>query len=337
MWASAFATRSTGTAPHARSSTGACAGRDRRRGAGQLAAVEDEVGAGADRLRSTSSRRFASAPPARFALDCRTASATPTQRARTGTRRPSVLGSGPQASGKRRAGFGSSSVTPGEQAPRPRGCARRGRAAPRARSGGEEHHRRRLLRRAPLERVEALRRRGHVVGVAREPVDRVGREHRHAARPRRSARARLAGASPPPHHHALDPRQVAERSHLAEAAARASASTASRLALAVLEREEAGAGRSAAGTSRRITRARRRPRTARASAPAPTTSRHQRVARRDVGRVRDDGIEPRPQPAGRPRTKRHVEPEPRGVRARDVERVGADVGRDARRGPAAPA
>src|SRR5205085_6371598 len=45
----------------------------------------------------------------------------------------------------------------------------------------EEHHRRRLLRRAALERVEPCDRRG-VLGVAGEPVDGVRGEDGHAAR-----------------------------------------------------------------------------------------------------------------------------------------------------------
>ena len=187
----------------------------RRRHAGQLATVEHEVGARADGRRHLveAARVGAAGAGSRWTA----APARPTG-ARNGTRRPSVSGSVVQASGKRRSGLGSSSVTPpGSSAAE---------VAPLAEV--EEHHRRGLLRRAPLERVEpgdGVR----VLRVARQPVDRVGGEDGHAAARRCTRRApapaRRRGVlhvpcAPRAHRavrdqHALDPGQVARRARRA--------------------------------------------------------------------------------------------------------------------------
>ena len=131
---------------------------DRRGRAGQLAAVEHEVGLA--RIASgTSSSRRASGPPARFALDWstgqRTASSAATAGGSAGTRRPSVVGSAAHASGNRRAGLGSSSVSrPGQQRldRRARPLAELGQRGQRE-LDGEEHHRGGLVGPPALQRV----------------------------------------------------------------------------------------------------------------------------------------------------------------------------------------
>ena len=82
--------------------------------------------------------RRASGPPDTFADDCMTGRPTG---ARNGTRRPSVVGSGPHASGNRPAGFGSSSVTPPGSS---RSINARVRGPDLRPVHVEEHHRRRL-------------------------------------------------------------------------------------------------------------------------------------------------------------------------------------------------
>ena len=184
---------------------------------GQLAAVEDEVGAVADappgRRRAAARRR----PPERFAELCRTGSGDRRRSGPPGTRRPSVAGSGPQASGQRRRGLGSSSVTPPGSSARERRARarRRARAARRARLAVEEHDRGGLVRRAALERVEALDR-GRRARVAGEAVDRVGREDGDAARgdgARRTRRRRAApgGRGRPPAGHGRRPTTTRSR------------------------------------------------------------------------------------------------------------------------------
>ena len=84
----------------------------RRRRAGQLAAVEHEIGPA--RGCPPGRRRAAARRPRRRGWPSSGARgrATAASGGTSGTRRPSVPGSGPQASGKRPAGLGSSSVTP---------------------------------------------------------------------------------------------------------------------------------------------------------------------------------------------------------------------------------
>ena len=135
----------------------------------------------------------------------------------------------------------------------------------------------------------------------------------HRASPRR--------VTPPRHQHALDPGQVADALHLAEALRARQRLDRVGLALAVLEREE-----------RRAHVADEPPDHGQAVDVAVQRQRrlvadlaHQHRALLDVGRVGDDGVdlEARGQVAVH---ELDVQAEPQGVRPRDVERVGADVG-----------
>ncbi len=134
----------------------------------------------------TSSSRCASVPPAAVGRALQHGPAHRTQRPasprRAGTRRPSVCGSGPHASGKRRSGLGSSAVTPPGSSRSSSDA--RARLELRERGerqlGVEEHDRGGLVGAAALERVEArdgLAR----VRLARQAVDGVGGEHGDAA------------------------------------------------------------------------------------------------------------------------------------------------------------
>ena len=133
---------------------------------------------------------------------------TPASRSTAGTRTPSVPRSCPHASGNRLGGIRQQQRhAAGQQSRnRPTRGARRARAALAGRPQGEEHHRRRLLERAPLERVEPLDRtavvRGRTRAHTRCPPGTARRR-----RPRCSAR-RPRRRSPLPDHHTLVPGQV---------------------------------------------------------------------------------------------------------------------------------
>ena len=141
-----------------------------------------------------------------FALDCRTGRATARAPSAAAARAPAPRGSpgsAPQASGKRRAGLGTSSVTaPGSSAleRRARARAELGQRGER-RASGEEHDRGGLVRRAALELVQALRRRARPRGRrrARRPCRREDRDaaaRRGSARGARASRG-VSGVMPP--------------------------------------------------------------------------------------------------------------------------------------------
>ena len=207
---------------------------DGRRRARQLAAVEHEVGAGADRLGDVGEPpRVGAAGRVGRALQHRDR-ARPRASGTSGTRRPSVVRV--RAAGEREAAarVRQQQRDGAGQQPLERRARARAESGSAASAGAEreEHDRRRLVRRAALERVEPLDRRGRL-GVAREPVDRVGREHDHAAvgdgvleraatrsrRERRRARSSRAAAD----QHALDPREVRRPSRPPGSRPRASA------------------------------------------------------------------------------------------------------------------
>ena len=197
----------------------------------------------------------------------------------------------------------------------------------------EEHHRRGLVRRAALERVQPRDRVG-VLRVARQPVDRVGGEHGHAAGARSH---RSKSRSPPPD---APPARCPARSRddlgRGKPAARSSSATASRLPPPTSNATNARRPRAAGDQAPVARRARR----------APPNSATRRLVADDLGR--ELGARAR-RTAGWRRPRRRpgdageqvavheldVEAEPRRVRARDVERVRADVGRRRRAGPAA--
>ena len=153
----------------------------RRRRPRQLARVQDKVRPRPDRRGHLLDAPCVGRRRSTLADDCRTTHRAPRQQRHGGhaqARAPS-----PPASGNRPRGFGSSSVTPAGQQPRHQRPGTRAELRQRGdrEPGVEEHHRARLVRRPPLERVHPLDRRG-ALGVAREPVDGVRGEHRHAAR-----------------------------------------------------------------------------------------------------------------------------------------------------------
>ena len=135
----------------------------------------------ADRLRHVLQRAARRAPPASVgrALQHR-ARPTPRSSGTSGTRRPSAVAARERVAPAR---VRQQQRHPAGQQPRHQRARARAQLGQRGdrELGVEEHHRARLARRPPLERVHPLDRRG-ALGVAREPVDGVGREHRHAAR-----------------------------------------------------------------------------------------------------------------------------------------------------------
>ena len=145
----------------------------------------------------TSGTDRGSGPPARFALDCSTGHRTEASAGTAGTRSPSVPGSLPQASARRPAGFGTSTVTaPGSSraiAPRVR-SPELGQRVQRALEI-EEHHRRWLVEAPPLQQVQPLDREA-VVRIAGQAVHGVGGEQRDPA-VADAALERLGVASPP--------------------------------------------------------------------------------------------------------------------------------------------
>ena len=284
----------------------------------------------------------ASGSPERFALDCisgRPPASAARRRAARGTRSPSVSGIGPQAGRKRCARLASSSVTgPGSSAcERARARGRRARRASRRRLEREEHDRRGAGRRAALELVQPPR--GPLVlGVAAEAVDGVGREHGDAAC--RQAllqaggvlgwRARAHRCATLPDDDALDPGQVAARRARAGSPPRAaSAATAPACPAPTSSARKRTAGaRATCASSARISVEPVRPREQCARGlvaedlgsqrGALATRRHRagwRGPRRTRRAVREQvGVQPA-----------HLQPEPRAVRARELERRLADV------------
>ena len=304
---------------------------DRRRRARQLAAVEHEVGGGADPLRARPRARARRARPSRWRSTAAPASARrparPARPASAGTRRPSVAGSGPQASGKRPCGLGSSSVTaPGSSASSARARARAelGQRGERELEV-EEHDRGRLLGAPALEEVQ-LRDRLAVVGLAGQPVDRVGREHGDAAD--RDAAAERLGVGGGDHRRPLTTRSMPARSGATPTSAKPARAQrrghGGRLPGADLEREQPRRRRGRGGDQA-------------VDDVEPVGAGEQRVARlvaRDLGRQR--ARRPRRRAgwraprrrrprrrAGRPARKATSSPSRAGVGARHGERVGA--------------
>ena len=200
---------------------------------------------------------------------------------------------------------------------------------------GEEHHRRGLVRRAALEHVEPLD--GLLGRRARRPARRRCRPgRRRRRRPRCSARrsAASAGASSPRGHHPLDARRGRAALGAREARGARELLDGERLAVADLEREEAGAA---------LAGLRHQP--ADDVEPVePGEQRARRLVARDLGRQRARRPRrragwrrrrrPRPRRrAGRRCTNATSSPSRARVGARHGERVRADVGRrDARSG-----
>ena len=114
-----------------------------------------------------------------------------------GTRSPSVSGSGPQASGKRRCGLGSSSVTPPGSSPSSARAQPRPELGQRGQRGGEreEHDRGGLVGRPPLQRVQPRDRGGATRGRtrARRPCRRGRRRRRRRRSSSANAAARRSG------------------------------------------------------------------------------------------------------------------------------------------------
>ena len=261
---------------------------------------------GPRRRGSAPARRRAGARPRRrrgWRSSAAPATRTPRSAGTSGTRRPSVAGSAPHASGKR-----PSRVRQQQRdARRAAALQRRARARAELRQRGErrrereEHDRGGLVRRPALERVQPLDR-GRRAGVAREPVDRVGGEHDDPARRDRALERVDVQSRPPlechvrPRRRPTSTRSIPARSAIVSTsgkpASRISAGDRGRLAGADLQRD---------GVRRR--RARRGQQAADHVEPArPGAQRERRLVADDVGRqlgavlhvgrVRDDRVEP---------------------------------------------
>ena len=197
----------------------------------------------------TSSRRRASGPPAWLAEDCRTATRAPSSGVPAGTRTPSTSPPPAQREPVLRVGEQERHAAREQR----RGRRARARTEPGERrqrhAGVEEHDRGGLVGRAALERVQA-RHRSCVLGVAGQPVDRVGREERDAAARGCSPRRRLTTGRPPPGRCPRGPPRPRPRRR---PPARASSRTAGACPIPTSTARKAAPAARAAGTSRRST------------------------------------------------------------------------------------